>query len=251
MMMRSIATYHAKTMLRCTHSAVSSTTTSSLVNSTQSWSTVHPQTMTRARGIILEKYNQSNNLTSQYRCFSSAPTPEDMAPNSDETVPEDKKDNKDEIISNFQKEVKDLKERYLRSLAEEENVRRIAKRDVANAKEYANTSFAKALLNVADNLERALSTIPQDKRNSDDPTLKSLIEGIEMTEKNLQKVFQQFHIVRYGAVDDVFDPNIHDALFQIPDPEKESGTIGQVLEKGYKLKDRVIRAAQVGTRTKP
>lgn len=150
----------------------------------------------------------------------------------------------------LQAEVKELKERVLRSLAEEENVRRIAKRDVDNAHAYANVSFAKAMLEVADDLERALANIPAEKKNSEDNTLKSLIQGIEMTDKNLSKIFSKFGIIKYGKVDEQFDPNFHDALYQIPDAEK-AGTIGQVVKSGYKIKDRVIRAAQVGARTEP
>lgn len=147
----------------------------------------------------------------------------------------------------LQAEVKELKERVLRSLAEEENVRRIAKRDVDNAHAYANVSFAKAMLEVADDLERALANIPAEKKNSEDGTLKSLIQGIEMTDKNLGKIFSKFGIVKYGQVDDKFDPNFHDALYQMPGTDK-AGTIGQVVKSGYKIKDRVIRAAQVGAR---
>jgi len=145
-------------------------------------------------------------------------------------------------------ENRELKEKVLRSLAEEENVRRIAKRDVDNARLYANTSFAKAMLEVADDLDRALSSIPLNKRNdSHDPSLSSLIKGIEMTDRNLHKIFSKFGIVKFGTSEDAFDPNFHDALFEVPDTTKPAGTIAQVVKVGYKLQDRVIRAAQVGT----
>ena len=161
-----------------------------------------------------------------------------------------------ELIAKLQKEVKDLKDQVIRSYAEEENVRRIAKRDVENAKSYANEKMAKAMLDVADNLDRALAAIPIEERtstesSSENSTLSTFIEGITMTEKNLQKIFVQFNIIKYGQIGDTFNPSLHDALFQIPDPSKEPGTIGQVLKSGYKLKDRVIRAAQVGTNVKP
>ena len=126
-------------------------------------------------------------------------------------------------ISNLNKEIKELKEQVLRSYAEEENVRRIARRDVDNAKIYANTSFAKSMLEVADDLERALSLVSEDQKQSGGPVLKSLVEGIEMTDKNLQKIFAKYNVVKYGSKDDVFDPTIHDALFQIPDNSKKSG----------------------------
>lgn len=155
------------------------------------------------------------------------------------------------IQAKLETEIKDLKEKVLRSLAEEENVRRIAKRDVDNARAYANSKFATAMLEVADDLERATSVVPADKLAAADcdPSLKSLMEGIEMTDKNLHKIFNQFGISKYGKAGQEFDPNIHDALFRIPSagPEQPVGTIGQVVKLGYKLKDRVIRAAEVGT----
>jgi len=159
-------------------------------------------------------------------------------------------DNKD-AVEKLQKEVKDLKDQVLRCYAEEENVRRIAKRDVESAKSYANTSFAKSMLDVADNLERALQAVPVERRNSDDIVLKSLVEGIQMTEKNLQKTFTKFGVYKFGQVGDNFDPQLHEALFRIPDSTQEAGKIGQVLKPGYKLHDRVIRAAEVGTIVKP
>ena len=161
-------------------------------------------------------------------------------------------------IEKLELDLKDMKDKVLRSLAEEDNVRRIAKRDVENAKVYANSSFAKSLLEVADNLDLALKTGKSPLASEKDPLdirtgandgalLKSLIEGVEATNKGLLKSFAQFGIVKYGVAGEKFDPALHDALFQIPDDTKEAGTIGQVLQHGYKIKDRVLRAAQVGT----
>ena len=167
-------------------------------------------------------------------------------PSADEPVVSDA-----EIISSLEKQLKEMKEKVLRSLAEEENVRRIAKRDVENARAYANQSFAKAMLDVADDLERAMSVVSEEQRNAGDSTLKALVEGIEMTDKNLHKIFKKFGVEQYGAAGQEFDPNLHDALFQIPDASKPAGTIGQVVKTGYKLNDRVIRAAQVGAYVAP
>lgn len=155
-------------------------------------------------------------------------------------------------VTKLQNEVKSLKDQLLRQYAEGENIRRIAARDVDNARTYANTSFAKALLEIADDLERALLTVPEEKKkNSGEPILDNLVAGIEMTDKNLQKVFKKFGVVKYGAVDEKFDPNIHEALFQVPDATKEAGTIAQIVKIGYKINDRVLRPAQVGARVKP
>jgi len=159
-------------------------------------------------------------------------------------------------IDRLQEEIKNLKDKVLREMAEQENVRRIAKKDVENARQYGITSFAKALLDVSDNFERALEAIPMDKRaeleaGNGDPIFKSLLEGIEAVEKGMHKTFSTFGLVSYGKVGDTFDPELHDALFEITDSHKEEGSLGQVVKTGYKLKDRVIRAAQVGTIRKP
>ena len=154
-------------------------------------------------------------------------------------------------IFELEKEVKEMKDKVLRSMAEEENVRRIAKKDVENANAYAITKFAKALLDVSDNFERAINAIPAEKLESlesgeGDPLFKSFVEGIVAVDKGMMKTFNQFGVTKYGEVGDKFDPELHDALFQIPDASKEEGTIGQVVKTGFKLKDRVIRAAQCG-----
>jgi len=163
-------------------------------------------------------------------------------------------------IAKLQKEIKEMKDQVLRSYAEEENVRRIAKKDVESARQYANQSFAKAMLEIGDNLERALEAVPkqvkEDLKAGKGEALsahlaKELVVGIEMTEKGLQKTFNSFGVVRFGALGDAFDPAMHDALFQAPSPDKTNNTISAVLKTGYKLKDRVIRPAQVGVVANP
>lgn len=156
----------------------------------------------------------------------------------------------EEINATLEKQLREMREKVLRAYADEENVRRIAKRDVENARIYANTKFAKSLLDVADNLERALSAAASESVD-DKKAFKVLVEGVDMTNNQLKKVFESHGVVKYGEVGDQFDPSLHDALFNIPDTSKPSGTIGQVLKAGYKLNDRVIRAAEVGTITHP
>ena len=151
-------------------------------------------------------------------------------------------------IAALEAEIKEMKEKVIRSYAEEENVRRIAKRDVANAKQYANVGFAKSLLDVADNLDLALASVKTEEAEKDPAaSFKVLMEGVEMTNSGLLKAFNQHGIEKFGDEGEKFDPNLHDAIFNMPDPSKEEGSIGQVIKKGYKMKDRVIRAAQVGT----
>lgn len=195
--------------------------------------------------------NDSNNSTSNSETSEKEGTNTTTEANDATNNASNVKSPEQELISKLQLEVKDLKDQVLRSYAEEENVRRIAKRDVANAKDYANTSFAKSIVDIADDLDRALAldinntSIPPEKH------LHTLLEGIKLTQKNLEGVFRKFHIQKYGIIGDEFDPKLHDALFQIPDTSKPANTIGQVLKSGYKLNDRVIRAAEVGAVVHP
>lgn len=151
-------------------------------------------------------------------------------------------------ISTMEAEMKDLRDQALRALADAENARSIARRDVTNAKQYAVTSFAKALLDVADNLALATASVSEEELSkAENSQTRTLMEGVQMTEASMKKTFGQFGLQKYGERGDLFDPNLHDALYQLVDEDLETGTIGQVLKPGYKLNDRVVRPAQVGT----
>ena len=199
-------------------------------------------------------YNKSCPSVSAARYFSSEEKKEDV-PAEDGAVgeenaaePEAEAEAPVSREEELEKEVKDLKDQLLRSLAEQENTRTIAKRDVASAKNFAVTSFAKSLLDTSDNLSRAMESVPEEYRadTENHPVLATLYEGIKMTDENLLKAFEKNGLVRYGVVGDKFDPSEHDALFEYPDPNLEVGTVGQVMKAGFKLNDRVIRAAEVG-----
>jgi len=163
----------------------------------------------------------------------------------------------DDVVGKLQTEIKELKDQLLRSMAEQENVRRIARIDVDNARQFGVQSFAKSMLDIADNFERALSSITPETHEliksgkyAGDPLLSSLIEGITAVEKGLQKTLAGHGVVKFGAPGDIFNPEQHEALFQVADASKDEGIIAQVVKPGYKLKDRVLRAAQVGTTKK-
>jgi molecular chaperone GrpE len=151
-------------------------------------------------------------------------------------------------------EVEDLKaqvtakhDQTLRALAEAENARRRASIDVENAHKFAVGKFAKSLLDVADTLGRAAESVPEEMRDSDEHSvLKSLYEGVTMTEKMMIKTFEEHGLKRVWPIDEKFDPNLHNALFEMPDPTKDPGTVAHVASAGYVLHDRVIRAAGVG-----
>lgn len=179
---------------------------------------------------------------------SSTKEGNDDVENATATATGDDDDDETKIIAHLESQIKDLKDNLLRSLAEQENTRRIAARDVANAKSFAVSSFAKSLLDTSDNLTRALEAVPEGMRTDQDkhPILANLFEGITMTEDGLNKAFAKNGLVKFGNIGEKFDPNVHMALFEYPDPAGSPGHIGQVMKVGFMLNDRVIRSAEVG-----
>jgi molecular chaperone GrpE len=147
--------------------------------------------------------------------------------------------------------VAELQDSKLRALAELENVRRIAQRDVDTARVYSIQKFAKQLLDVSDNLQRALQCVPEDKRSgeSDEAQLLSLIYvGVDGTRRELGKIFSSYDITEFGEPGDKFDPHLHEAMFQVPaSADVPAGHVASVIKSGYRFKDRILRPAQVGT----
>lgn len=142
-------------------------------------------------------------------------------------------------------EVARLKDEYLRALAEVENVRRRAARDRQEAAQYAVSSLARDLLSVADNLQRALTSVAEGARRQD-PALDALMSGVEMTEKELLAILERYGVKRIAAEGQVFDPHVHEALYEIPDASVPHGTVLQVVQPGYIIHDRTLRPARVG-----
>jgi molecular chaperone GrpE len=140
----------------------------------------------------------------------------------------------------------ELKDRMLRTLAEMENLRRRTEREVADARAYAVTNFARDVLNVADNIRRALDSVPADAKVSADGPLKGLIDGIELTERDLAKTLERHGVKIVEPEGQKFDPNRHQAMFEVPNPEVPAGTVVQVVQAGYVIGDRVLRPALVG-----
>ncbi len=156
-------------------------------------------------------------------------------------------------VEELRAQVKAMADARLRALAELENVRRIAERDVDKARTYAIQKFAKQLLDVGDNLQRALDLVPGDHTpdSMDDETAakagRALVSGVQATSSELQKVFKLNGITSFGEAGEKFDPNTMEAMFVMPiSDDLPAGSVGQVLMRGYKFKDRVLRPAQVG-----
>jgi molecular chaperone GrpE len=142
-------------------------------------------------------------------------------------------------------EVADLKDKVLRTLAEMENLRRRTEREVKDAGTYAVTKFARDMLAVADNLRRAIETAPAEAR-AEGSAAKPVLEGVELTERALLQTFERHGVKPIEAVGAKFDPNLHQAVFEIPNPDVPNGTVLQVMQSGYVIADRVLRAAMVG-----
>lgn len=141
------------------------------------------------------------------------------------------------------------KQEVLYARADTQNVRRRMEKDVADARAYAATGFARDILSVSDNLSRAVDSVPQELR--DDEKFKGLVAGIEATKRELEKVFGQHGITRIAAKGLPLDPNQHQAMLEIPTEEHEPGTVVQEMQAGYMIKDRLLRPAMVGVAKKP
>ena len=221
-----------------------------------------------SRGVLsqttpFENSSISSSLARRYFSDKKEESTEDAARNADEAAepaaeeeaaaPLTKEEELTAQNEALEAKVKDLTNSLLRSLAEQENTRSIAKRDVQSGKDFAIKSFAKSLLDVSDNLSRALDAVPKEALEGEESAvLKTLYEGIDMTDKGLTKAFLMNGLTKFAEQPgDVFNPEMHEALFEYPDPTKEAGTIGQVMKVGFMLNKRVLRPAEVGIVKKP
>jgi len=151
-----------------------------------------------------------------------------------------------DLLAKAEAERDDLKDKLLRTLAEMENLRRRTEREIADAKAYAVTSFARDLLGSADNLRRALESVPEAARAAADTTLKAVVEGVELTERELLKTLERHGVRKIDPQGEKFDPNLHQAMFEAPDATIAKGLVSKVVQTGYKIGERVLRPALVG-----
>ncbi len=150
------------------------------------------------------------------------------------------------VLEALQAENAELKDRVLRTLADMENLRRRTEREVSDAKIYGIASFARDMLTFVDNLARALEAVPMPAREAADPALQTFVEGIALTERDFVSRLQRFGVKKIEPLGKKFDPNLQEALFEIPDESVASGTVMQVVEQGFTIGDRVLRPAKVG-----
>jgi molecular chaperone GrpE len=143
------------------------------------------------------------------------------------------------------REAAESRDKMLRTLAEMENLRKRTAREVADARTYGITGFARDVLDIADNLQRALDAVPAETRESADPVLKALMEGVELTERSLLNALEKNGVKKFDPSGEKFDPNFQQAMYEVPDASVPPGTVVQVVQAGYMIGERVLRPALV------
>lgn len=161
---------------------------------------------------------------------------------------ENNSDSPENIIEKLNEEIQDLKDQRLRAAAELENFRKRAEKDQADALKYGVSNFAKEIINIKDNVERAQSSISEDVRSND--AVKSIVEGLDMIAQSAVATFEKIGIKKIESLNEKFDHNLHQSMMEIENDEVEPGTIVQELISGYTLHDRLLRPAMVGVSKK-
>jgi molecular chaperone GrpE len=190
--------------------------------------------------------NDSDNNSADFDPLAPSVMNTEEATSAPENIaPIHKTDPRDEKIKALESELAGAKDQTLRALAELENLRKRTAKEREDAGAYAIAKFARDLLNVSDNLRRALAAVPADLPTVD-ARIPGILTGIEATERTLMKTFELNGIKKIEPLEQRFDPNFHEVMFEAPMPGKADGTVIQVIEDGYVLKERLLRAAKVG-----
>jgi molecular chaperone GrpE len=148
-------------------------------------------------------------------------------------------------MTELARETAEYKDKLLRTLAEMENLRRRTEREVADSRVYAIASFARDILAVADNMDRALAALDAELREKADAGVKALLDGVELTERELGKVLEKHGVKKFEPKGEKFDPNLHQAMYEVNDPAQPAGMVAQVIQAGYMIGERVLRPALV------
>lgn len=149
-------------------------------------------------------------------------------------------------LDRLEGEKQELKDNFMRAHADMENLRRRTQRDVADAREYSIAGFAREMLSVADNLTRALDAIPEEARAGGDKAIETLIEGVELTQRTMMQAMEKYNVKKISPLNEKFDPNMHQAMFEIPNSEIPNNTVLQVVQDGFSIGNRCLRPAMVG-----
>ena len=169
----------------------------------------------------------------------------EMASEEEDRMPEAQTGGADDEVAKLAAEVADLKDRLLRAMADTDNTRKRAERERQEASQYAVTRFARDIVAIADNFQRAIEALPEDARAALSPQAKGVIEGVEATERQLLSTLENYGIKRIATDGAKFDPNLHQAIAEAPGEGRPQGTIVSVVQTGYTIGDRLLRPAMV------
>jgi molecular chaperone GrpE len=173
--------------------------------------------------------------------------PDEMIPTAEPTATETAPAQAEtEAADALAKEAAEMRDRWMRALAEMENLRRRTEREVADARNYGIAAFARDILAVGDNMDRALKALDDEIRAKADAGVKALLDGVELTERELLKVLEKHGVKKLEPQGQKFDPHLHQAMYEVPDPSVPAGIVVQVVQDGYTIGERVLRPALVG-----
>ena len=192
--------------------------------------------------------NEENNKKTEEQDLET-PTSEKKEQASEQDQETENVETSEAIIEKLNEEISSLKDQRLRAIAELENFRKRAEKDQSDALKYGVSNFAKEIINISDNIERAQSSIPEEAKNNE--TIKSVIEGIDLIAQSVVTTFEKIGIKKIESLNEKFDHNLHQAMMEIENDDLEPGTIVQELIPGYTLHDRLLRPAMVGVSKKP
>jgi len=192
--------------------------------------------------------NEENNKKTEEQDLET-PTSETKEQASEQDQETEKVETSEDIIDKLNEEISSLKDQRLRAIAELENFRKRAEKDQSDALKYGISNFAKEIINISDNIERAQSSIPEEAKNNE--TIKPVIEGIDLIAQSVVTTFEKIGIKKIESLNEKFDHNLHQAMMEIENYDLEPGTIVQELIPGYTLHDRLLRPAMVGVSKKP
>ena len=193
--------------------------------------------MSEEKKTKLEEQDLENPTSEKEEQVSESPKEKEE----EEIAPED-------LIEKLNEEITDLKDQRLRAIAELENFRKRAEKDQSDALKYGISNFAKEIINIRDNIERAQSSISEEAKNNE--AIKSVIEGIDLIAQSVVSTFEKIGIKKIESLNEKFDHNLHQAMMEIEDNSKEPGTIVQEIQKGFLMKDRLLRPSLVGVSKK-
>jgi molecular chaperone GrpE len=190
---------------------------------------------------------ENNNKVEEQDLETPTSETKEQAPDQEQETEE--VETSEDIIAKLNEEITNLKDQRLRAIAELENFRKRAEKDQSDALKYGVSNFAKEIINISDNIERAQSSIPEEAKNNE--TIKPVIEGIDLIAQSVVTTFEKIGIKKIESLNEKFDHNLHQAMMEIEKDDLEAGTIVQELIPGYTLHDRLLRPAMVGVSKKP